>query len=155
MTMQILNYFLASIIAYLGLLLGIFLIKLAPEEQNPGKTYFLLLKKITFFLVIGFMLFFYNINFILLVALLFFIVILMINKKLNLEKSSLTYFFLGIVFFLSSKIINLFVIESILIFFYGIPTASLILNLKEKNYKSIFIKNLWFFVPVILLYFIF
>ncbi len=149
--MQI-DYFLASIIAYLGLLLGVILIKLAPEEQKPGKKYFILLKKISFFLILVVLLFFYKVNIILTAILLVFVIVLMLNKKLNLTKSAQVYFFLGIVFYLSSKITDLFVIESVLIFLYGVPAASL--ELKKKNYFDIFVKNLWFFVPVIILYFV-
>ena len=149
-----LNYFLASIIAYLGLLIGIILIRLAPEEQRPGKKYFVLLKKILFFLILVFLLFFYKINIILSLALLVIVIALMSNKKINLRKSALVYFLLGIIFYLSyfSEIIDLFVMESVLIFLYGIPAASL--DLKKKNYPIVFMKNLWFFVPVIVLYFI-
>ncbi len=150
-----LNYFLVSIIAYLGLFLGVILIKLAPEEQKPGKKYFILFKKILFFLILASLLFFYEINIIFSVILLVFIFILMFNKKIRLDKAYLIYFLLGIVFYLSSKIFNLFIIESILIFLYGIPNSSLELNLKKKNYYDIFVKNLWFFVPVILFYVIF
>lgn len=153
MPITYLNYFLASIIAYLGLLLGIILIKLAPEEQKPGMKYFILLKKILFFIALVAILFFYKVNIIFTTVLLLFVIILMLNKKINLDKSGLVYFFLGILFYLSSKILNLFVIESILIFLYGIPNASLIL--KKKNYFDIFLKNLWFFLPIILLYFVF
>ena len=153
MPITYLNYFLASIIAYLGLLLGVILIKLAHEEQKPGKKYFILLKKILFFVIIVFLLFFYKINIIIITLLLFFTIILLLNKKINLEKSNRVYFFLGIVFYLSSKIFNLFVIESVIIFLYGIPNSSLIL--KKRDYYEIFVKNLWFFVPVVLLYFIF
>ena len=147
-----LSYFLASIIAYLGLLLGVILIKLAPEEQRPGKRYFILFKGILFFLIIAFLLIFYKVNIILTTILLIFIIILMLNKKMKLEKSWLVYFLLGIVFFLSNKSFNLFIIESVLIFLYGIPNASFIL--KKKNYFDIFVKNLWFFVPIILFYII-
>ena len=145
-----LNYFLAAIIAYLGLLLGVILIKLAPEEQTPGKKYFVLLKKILFILILASFLFFYKINFILSIMIL--IIVLIISKKTNLSKSHLIYFILGIIFYFSyfSKIFDLFIIESILIFLYGIPTASLIL--KKKNYFDIFVRNLWFFLPIILFY---
>ena len=125
--MQI-DYFLASIISYLGLLLGVILIKLAPEEQKPGKKYFILLKKISFFLIIVSFLFFYKVNIILTTILLVFVIVLMLNNKLNLTKSALVYFFLGIIFYLSSKITDLFVMESVFIFLYGISAASLILN---------------------------
>ena len=129
------------------------MIKLAPEEQKPGKKYFILLKKISFFLIIVSFLFFYKVNIILTTILLVFVIVLMLNNKLNLTKSALVYFFLGIIFYLSSKITDLFVMESVLIFLYGIPVASL--SLKRKNYFEVFVKNLWFFVPVILLYLIF
>tara|TARA_Y100000310_G_scaffold255534_2_gene263044 strand:+ start:5397 stop:5864 length:468 start_codon:yes stop_codon:yes gene_type:complete len=150
-----LNYFLASIIAYLGLLLGIILIKFAPEEQKPGKKYFILIKKIIFFFIIAFPLFYYKINIILASVLLIFIIILMLNKKMNLEKSALVYLLLGIVFYLSSKIFNLFIIETALIFLYGMPNSSLMINVKRKNYKDEFVRNLWFFLPVVALYLIF
>jgi len=157
MQITYLNYFLASIIAYLGLLLGVILIRLAPEEKKPGKKYFILFKKTLFFLILASLLFFYKVNIILTTILLFFIIILILNKKIDLEKSSYVYFFLGIIFYLSyfSKIFNLFIIETVLIFLFGIPTSSLILKLKKKNYYDIFVKNLWFFVPIVLLYFIF
>jgi len=154
MQITFISYFLASIIAYLGLLLGVILIKLAPEEQKPGKKYFILLKKILFFIIIISILFFYKLNIILITILIIFVLILILNRKINLEKSPLVYLLLGIIFYLSSKIFNLFVIESVLIFLYGIPASSLIIKLKEKNYYEIFVKNLWFFVPVILLYFV-
>jgi hypothetical protein len=150
MPLTYLSYFLASIIAYLGLLLGVILIKLAPEEQKPGKRYFIILKKTIFLLVLIFYLFFYRFNPTLSIILLAITFILMLNKKLKLEKTSLTYFFFGAVFYASSKIPDLFVIESILIFLYGIPASSLILQLKKKNYKEIFVKNLWFFAPILL-----
>ena len=35
--MEIITYFPAALISYLGLILGIIIITLAPEEQKPGK----------------------------------------------------------------------------------------------------------------------
>ncbi|MFH0867861.1 MAG: hypothetical protein V1831_00980 [Candidatus Woesearchaeota archaeon] len=149
--MQI-DYFLASIITYLGLLLGVILIKIAPDEHKPGKKYFILLKKILFFLILAVLLFFYKVHVILTAVLLVFILVLMLNKKLNLTKSWLVYLFFGVIFYLSSKITELFVIESVLMFLYGIPNASLLL--KNRNYDDVFVGNLWFFVPVVLLFLI-
>lgn len=154
MQITYLNYFLASIISYLGLLLGIILIKLAPEEQKPGKKYFILLKKILFFIILVTLLFFYKINIILTTIFLFFIIILILNKKIKLEKSAFVYFLLGAIFYLSSKIFNLFILETVLISLYGAVNSSILLNLKKRNYYDILIKNLWFFVPIVLLYFI-
>jgi hypothetical protein len=154
MEITALSYFLASIIAYLGLLVGVILVKLAPEEQNPGKKYFILLKKATFFLIIAILLIYYKINLFFSLSLLIFMAILMWNRRINLNKTQLVYFLLGIIFSLSGRIFNLLILESLLIFFYGIPTASLEFNIKKNNYKKNFLTNLWFFVPVIVLYFL-
>ena len=149
--MQIIIYFLASIISYFGLLAGIMLVRMAPEEQKPGKKYFILVKKMLFFLMIAFLLFYYRINVLLTLSALLFIGIIIAAGKLKLEKSALAYFFLGIIFFLSSKTADLFAIESVLVFLYGIPAASLLFDFKKRNYVEIFVRNLWFFVPVLAL----
>jgi len=149
------NYLLASIISYLGLLIGVILIKMAPEEQKHGKKHFILLKKILFFIIFIPILYFYGINIIFSLALLFFIVALMVSNKIRLDKTSSVYMLLGILFAVSRKFIDLFAIESVLILLYGVPTASLMLSIKKKNYYGIFIKNLWFFIPAVTLYFIF
>jgi len=152
MQLTYLSYFLASVLSFLGLLVGIILIKLAPEEQKPGKKYFILIKKIILFLIIALFFIYLKINLIILFLLLIITLIMLTNKKITLESTSLVYLTLGIFFSLSSKIFNLFIIESVLIFLYGIPTSSF--ELKKNNYYSVFVKNLVFFVPVILLYFI-
>jgi len=148
------SYFLAAIISYLGLLLGIILIKFAPEEQRPGKKYFILFKKALLVLIIALLFYFLNINSIVLIALSLLLIYLLSNKRITLESTVLVYILFGIIFSLSSKFQDLFLIESVLIFLYGIPTASLILKIKKKNYSEIFVKNLWFFVPIMVLYFI-
>lgn len=151
MQINYLSYFLASIIAYLGLLAGTILIKLAPEEQKPGEKYFILLRKMLFLAILAALFYFYKANSILLIALLSIMTALMLNKRIDLQKPAIAYMLLGMIFYLSSKIINLFIIESVLIFLYGIANASLALNLKKRNYYSVFVKSLWFFAPVILL----
>jgi len=155
MEITFLSYFLASLIAYLGLLVGLILIKMAPEEQKPGKRYFILLKKILFFILFIPILYYYKINIAFSLALLSFVAALMLGNRLKLDKSYLVYFLLGIFFYLGSRFIELFVVEAVLILLYGIPNASLMLSLKKNNYNEIFINNLLFFVPVISLYFVF
>jgi len=155
MQINYLSYFLASILSYLGLLVGIILIKLAPEEQKPGKKYFIIIKKILFLLIIAFLLLFYKIGALATILFLAFVVFLILSKKISLERTARVYFFLGIIFYLSSKFLSLFAIESILIFLYSIPHASLMLGIRKRNYFYIFSKGLWFFVPIIVLYFVF
>ena len=155
MEITFLSYFLASLIAYLGLLVGLILIKMAPEEQKPGKRYFILLKKILFFILFIPILYYYKINIVFSLALLSFVAALILRNRLKLNKSYLIYSLLGIFFYLGSRFIELFVVEAVLILLYGIPNASLMLSLKKNNYNEIFINNLLFFVPVISLYFVF
>jgi len=154
MPITYLNYFLASVIAYLGLLVGTILIRMAPEEQKPGKKYFTLIKKIILFLIIVSFFVYLKTNLLILSLLLISALILFTNRKITLESTVLVYLMLGIFFSLSSKIFDLFIIESTLIFFYGISTASFVFNPRKRNYNDVFIKNLVFFIPVILLYFI-
>ncbi len=150
MEITFLSYFLASITAYLGLLVGIILIRMTPEEQRPGRKYFILLKKVLFLAIIAFPLYHFRINIIISFGLLSFVVGLMLVNKLGLSKSYLVYFLFGIIFSLSAKFANLFVLESVLIFLYGMPNASLMLNPRKKNYYEVLAKNLLFFIPVVL-----
>ncbi len=151
MQITLLSYVLAAIISFLGSLVGVLLIKMAPEEQKPGRKYFIFLKMLFFFFIIAVFLFFYRVRLIFSSALLVFIVALMLNRKLHLEKSSLVYLLLGFLFYFSSKIFSLFVIESVLIFLYGIPSASLAISPKISNYKEVFARKAWFFLPVLAL----
>ena len=96
MQITYLNYFLASIISYLGLLVGLIIIKLAPEEHKPGKKYFILLRKILFFLILVPLLLSYKVHFILLIVVLLFVIVLIISNKINLNISARVYFILGI-----------------------------------------------------------
>lgn len=155
MQITFLSYFLASLTAYLGLLVGIILIRMAPEEQKPGKRYFILLKKILFFAILALPLYYFKINIIFSLGWLSFVAGLMLINRLKLSKSYLIYFLFGILFYLGSRFIDLFVMESVLIFLYGIPNASLMFSLKKKNYNEVLIKNLPFFVPIAILYIIF
>lgn len=154
MQIGFINYILASIVSYLGLLIGIILISLAPEEQKPGRKYFIFLKMILFLFIIALFLFFYEINLVFSLALLASVLVLIFYGKLHLENSLLVYSLFGLIFYFSSKIASLFVFESVLILLYGIPNSSLIINSKKNNYKEILLKNLWFFLPIVILYLI-
>ena len=155
--MQFLNYFFTSIISFSGLVIGVLLTKLAPEEQKPLEKSFVLSRKILLLMVFIFLaLYYFNNGFYLAILILYFGFLLYIEYKIDdlLKKSIIISTALGILFFLSSKNTNLFAIESSLILLYGLPTASLLYDKKEKNqYKLLFynsgaiiIANLLFFV---------
>ena len=155
--MQFINYFSASIISFLGLIIGIILVKIAPEEQAPLKSYFILIRKISLLMIFIFVLFYYfndYLNFLILIA--YSLFLLLTEYKLNdlFKKTIIEYTLLGIVFFLSSKNANLFTIESSLILLYGLPTASLMYNRKENNQYKIIFYNIGFILIANLLYFI-
>ncbi len=155
--MQFINYFFASIISFLGLFIGILLVRIAPEEQKPLEKYFVLSRKILLYLIFIFAVFYYfNDYFNLAILLTYFIFLLVIEYKVKdlLKKSIIIYAFLGILFFLSSKNTNLFTMESSLILMYGMPTASLIYNKKEKNYYKVIFYNMGFVVIANLLFFL-
>ena len=57
--MQFINYFFASVVSFLGLLIGIILVKIAPEEQKPLEKYFVLLRRILLLLIFIFLMFYY------------------------------------------------------------------------------------------------
>ena len=155
--MQFINYFFVSLISFLGLFIGTMLVRIAPEEQKPLRKYFLLSRKILFVLIFLFLIFYYfHKTAYLSTIIIIFGFLIFVEYKINdlFKKSIFNYLFFGILFFLSSINQNLFVIESSLILLYGLPTASLLCNKKEKNqYKTLFyntgfvlLTNLSFFV---------
>jgi dolichol kinase len=154
--MQFINYFFASITSFLGLAMGIMLAKIAPEEQKPLEKYFILSRKILLLLIFIFAAFYYINDYFNLLALLgYFLFLLFAEFKISdlLKKSIITYCVLGILFFLSLKNTNLFTIESSLILLYGLPTASLLYNKKEKNEYNIIFYNIGFVIITNLLFF--
>jgi len=153
--MQFLNYFFASILSFSGLLIGIMLVKIAPEEQKSLEKYFYLARRGLLFIMIAF-LFFYspkdNFSVLTLIAsslILFFIEFS--NYEIQ-KKSMLTYSIFGVLFFLSSRNINLFAVESSLILLYGLPTASLIYGTKKRNNYKLIFYNLGFVVILSILF---
>ena len=155
--MQFINYFFASAISFFGIVVGILLVRIAPEEQKPLEKYFILSRKILLLLIVIFAIFYYyNDHFNLLVLVVYSIFMLFIEIKIHdlLRKSIIIYSLLGILFFLSSTNINFFAIESSLILLYGLPTASLMYKAKEKNYHQVIFYNLGFIIIANLLYFV-
>ncbi len=92
--------------------------------------------------------------FYLLTLLVYFGFLIFVEYKMSdlLKKSMLNYNILGILFFLSYNNNNLFVIESALIFLYGLPTASLIYDKKQKNIVNILLYNIGFILTANILY---
>jgi len=155
--MLFINYFIASLISFFGLILGMILIKIAPEEQKPGKKYFILLQNLFFTISIILFLYFLKINsgIIFLIAISLIIYLSKIKIKDYFRKSEFLYFLLAIIFFLSSKNTSSFLTESVIIFLFGMPTGSLLFNKKNKNYLKVVLRSIIFLVVSLLLFLIY
>ena len=155
--MQFINYFFASIIAFSGLLIGLMLVKIAPEEQKQLEKYMILARKAILLMIFVFIMFYYfNSWFYALALISYFLFLLFIEHKTDdtLNKSMLIYAVLGILFFLSSRNTNLFTIEASSILLYGLPTASLMYNKKKKDEYKIIFYNAGFVIVSNALFFI-
>ena len=155
--MQFINYFFASIISFLGLVIGILLVKIAPEEQKLLEKNFSLLRKIFLLLIFIFLIFYYFNRVFYLLTLVFYALFIFFIESKNenlLRKSMLSYSVLGILFFLSSNNVSLFAIESSLILLYGIAAASLLYKIKEKNHFKLLFYNFGFLILANLLFFL-
>lgn len=155
--MQFVNYFFASVISFLGLLIGIMLVKIAPEEQKPLEKYFKLSRRVLLYAIFLFVMFYYFNNVFYISALIgYLLLLLLVEYKIsNLMRKSMTiYSLLGILFFLGSKNANLLVIESSLILLYGLPAASMIYSKKGKNHYNVIFYNTGFLIIANLLFFL-
>lgn len=142
--MQFINYFLASLMSFSGLLIGFFLVKTAPEEQKPLRKYFAWTKRALLLLIFAFFIFYYHKNMVLFVVLSMLLAILLFFEftfKDLLKKSVLDYSVFAFLFFFSSNNPSLFAIESSLILFYGMPASSLIYKRKSRANYRIFLYN--------------
>ncbi len=156
--MDFINYSLTNLIVFLGIGVGISLAYIAPEELKDGKRYFILLQNLLLPLILFFLLFFYKINLILNVVVslvLFLLLFFYLNSRKNSKIKYFDYALLGIVFYLSIKDINLFLLESALIFIYGFPTGSLLSNARKKNVLEVILKNISFVVVSLGLFLLF
>lgn len=135
--------------------MGIILAYIAKEELKIGKKYFILLQKVILTLIPSFFLFYLlkeNISLLILSILMFSILINSYNQKI---KTYYIYPVLALIFYFSSKNIDLFKIQAFLIFLYGFPTGSLLTKVKDKNYIKIVLKNISFIVIALFFFLIF
>ena len=136
--------FLAPIIAFMGVSIGILLKKIAEEEIKFGKfggRYFIWMKRITLVLLIIFMLY-YSANYLYL----FIGVIIGIIISIFLNE----YLFLGLSMAASFPDKNMLLVSSSLIFLYGLPYGSLF---RKMRLNHILLIALLFFIPLLLLFF--
>jgi len=143
--------YLIPLIVFSGLILGVILAKVSPEEMKSGERYFKILKKITLTILI--------------ISLIFLAIPLFLELILGLVVGYIAalllkrvYFFLGLALFLSflTSIPDLILLFSSIVFIFGLPTGSLIASevKKKKDLYLSMILNAIFFLSPFLLFFI-
>ena len=153
--MNLLNYSLAALASYIGSFIGFILALMAKEEIKPGKKYFLFLQNAVLSIVFIVLFIFLGLNYIVILLLLACIIIYITKKKKEFNDTIYTYILLSVIFYLSSKNINLFIIEDSLIFIYGLPTGTLLTTKNKKQTAINILKNITFVLITIILFLIF
>jgi len=153
--MNVLNYSLTAVIAYLGLFIGFILAITAKEELKAGKKYFIFLQKVILLLIFIFLLLFIDLDYILVLLILAFIIVAVLKRRTKFNELPYIYIILAVIFYLSSKKLNLFIIESSLIFLYGLPTGSLLTKRDKKETVINILANIPFILIAIILFLIF
>jgi len=128
-----------SLIAFSGLLFGILLGYINPEELKPGKKYFKIFCLLVLFSILLVLFFSYKFSIIGLalgVAIGFFL------KK--------EYFYLGLSV-VASYTLGLNLLLSSLVFVYGLPYGSLLILKSKKIWKEIMFDLILFLIPFLLL----
>jgi hypothetical protein len=140
--METINYILAVLVTFLSLFLGVVLARLTKEELKPGEKYFKFLKYIFLIAVIFISLYvsISNKDFIIFAIVLVISLYLLFYKKK--QKETYIYALLGFIIYYSSSFINLFLLESALIFLYGLPTGTLITKGMIKKQKRLIVKEI-------------
>ncbi len=120
--MVLLNYMLALVVTFLGLFVGLVLVFTATEELKAGRKFFILLTRIIFSLAFVLLLLSYSIPWWLIVIMV--IAYFAVDYHYRIDERYI-YALLAVIFFLSYRNQNLFILESMLIFLYGFPAGSL------------------------------
>ena len=126
--MEILNYVLALVFSFLGVLAGLGLGYFAKEELRHGRKYFLWMQNIILVIAGIFVLYSLNLNLILFIVLGLALTLVLAYFEPN---AIIGYGLLALLVFLSIGNDNLFILMTSLVFLYGFPTGSLFLIRKK------------------------
>lgn len=149
--MPALIYFLAIMLSYCGLAVGIFLMHFSPEEQKPGRNFFLFLTYALPLIALVLLLFF-NLTSPLIASV---IVLIGIAALASYRKKNSVYSIFGLFGFIlgmSWQNSMLFSLECILFFVLGMSIASLHYMPRKRNIQHIINTTLFFFIPATLLF---
>ena len=126
--METINYILLSVVSYTGLFCGVVLAFIAPEEQRPGRNYFLFAQKILLGTIVMVLLTL-NPN-IYTLAISVILLTMIFFRNLN---NYVAYFLFVPALYLSINNTPLILIVSTQVFLYGMLTGTLIVQPKKLN----------------------
>ena len=109
-----------SILAFIGIFVGLLIAKYTKEEFKAGKKYFIILYKSILFLLIIYLLYFVNLDWTILLFMVGFVITLFFSNL---------YFYLGLAVFSSASIYVAF-----FVFLLGLPYGTLLFH--KKNVKK-------------------
>lgn len=142
-----LDFLMATIIVFLGIIIGTLLAFIAPEELKPGIKYFSLMKKILMVAIALIFIYQYltEVWLLLLMAVFVGYYFYLANFAKKESKEKMIYFLMGFILFLSYEDATIFLVQASLIFLYGLPEGTLFANQfigKKKCAKLNVIKHL-------------
>lgn len=119
-----------SILAFIGIFVGLLIAKYTKEEFKSGKKYFIILYKLILFLIIIYLLYFVSLDWTVLCFILGFVVTLFFSNL---------YFYLGLAVFSSASLYVAF-----FVFLLGVPYGTLLFH--KKNVKTYLKYSFIFFI---------
>jgi len=123
------NAYLVAFFAYFGLIAGLIIMRASKEEQKAAKKYFLITKDLILVLMVLTLLF-YNFN----ISSMLVCLLIVLLRLINLKESYYMYPVFGFIFYFSLTNLELLLIESFLIFVYGLIAASVLIDFKNKDW---------------------
>ena len=134
------SYLLSLIISFCGLFVGIALAYIAPEEIKPGEIYLTAIQNLILTTAIFVFVYYITQNILFTVFVSILIFLFLFYRR---PSTKAIYLLFGPIFFFSSKDQVIFLLESVLIFFYGFPTGTLFAKRLIKKPKPEVIKKLF------------
>ncbi len=122
--MEAITYLLTIAICFLGLVAGIVVSYMAKEELEPGASYFLWLKRILVAVVLGSLIYLHRNNIYYIIGLL----VWMAASEIFIRNDILIYSLFGIAISESIGSQPVFIVSSVALFLYGLPTAAILIE---------------------------
>ena len=141
--MEILNYFILTIVAYLGLVAGYVFLIMAPEEKKPGMRYFRIVNHFLFILSILLLIWFKTTNVIFWLSVVVLLVLYFALRRYHIYVAYIMYSLMF--YFFEETEIKIF---AVIIFAYGLSAGAYICepNKRGESLSKIFILSYFILV---------